>query len=385
MNILHVLGSIDTASGGPVRSVSGLSQALAHNGHSSTILGAVSVVSGGSATIDSAQVTRLSASPLSRFWAGHSLLAKGPITDLVASADVVHIHGLWHYPGYVAARQAKHLGRPTLISPRGSLQSWGLAQGYLKKSVYARVLQRPFMENASACHALTDVERSEIEAFGIPNARIRVCPNGVGCPPLDGADGRPFRGAFPQVDGKRFILFVGRIHPKKGVDLLLQAFLTSAHHLPEDIVLVLAGPDEAGLVKDLRRQAEQRGLQHRVLFTGLLDDALTFSAMRAASFLVHPSYSEGLSRVSLEALAAGLPMVATKACNLEGIDGEIGVLVDPSQQDIARALVELGRDASQEELDQMSAKARTKAESTFSWNRIAHTMESIYSAAVHPP
>lgn len=381
MKILHVLSTLDASSGGPVRSVRGLSQSLTERGHISTVLAASPPPNATPLHMDAASISALNPSPLSALWKGHSFDGERKIAHLAAENDLIHIHSLWHYPGYAAAQQARKYETPTLISPRGTLQGWSLRQKRLKKAIYTHFIQRRLMSAASACHALTDTERSELEAFGV-HSRIRVCPNGVTCPPLSPNDGRLFRSEFSQLGDSPFILFLGRLHPKKGVDLLLRAFLAVVRDLPEGTALVLAGPDDSGLVQQLQRQAQQSGFADRVFFTGLLDDTLKFSAMRAARFLVHPSHSEGLSLVSLEALAAGLPMVVSKRCNLDDVHGRIGLVVEPSQDELRSALLKLGRDTSDSRLQQMAVKARAEAESTYAWDKIACSMENIYGELV---
>lgn len=232
--------------------------------------------------------------------------------NLVKSVDGVHIHGLWEQSTAIAAPAARAFQKPYILSAHGMLERWALANKRWKKQMYAALFERANVQGAACLHALTHAEAEDYRRFGA-TCPVAVIPNGVTIPlALDPA---PFLEMFPSLYGKRILLFLGRIHFKKGLDLLVQAWSEVASIYPE-AHLVLAGPDFEGTRVTLEKLVQEKGLTQSILFTGMLRNELKWSALAAAEGFVLPSYSEGLSVSVLEAMGTGLPVIITEQCNL---------------------------------------------------------------------
>lgn len=233
---------------------------------------------------------------------------------LVREADALHIHGLWEQSTRTACKLARQAGKPYVLSAHGMLEPWALAAKRLKKQIYAALIERANVSGAACLHALTPAEAEQYRQFGA-RGPIAVVPNAVHVP--EHLDPAPFLERFPALAGRRLVLFLSRLHPKKGLDLLLEAW---AHLAPQhaDAHLVIAGPDD-GMEAPLKQQAAQRGVAAHITFTGMLAGSLKWSALAAAEVYVLPSYSEGLSMALLEAMGAGVPVIATRACNMPEI------------------------------------------------------------------
>ena len=255
--------------------------------------------------------------------------------ELVHAAEGLHIHGLWETSTAVACRAARKAGRPYILSAHGMLEPWALQSKGLKKNLYAALLERTNVDQATCLHALTGAEAQQYRSFGA-SGPIAVIPNAVEVPPSLSPEN--FLNAFPKLRGKRLILFLGRLHPKKGLNLLAEAWLRVCREYP-DAVLVLAGPDSEGTRAKVEPQLHSPGQEQNVVFTGMLDAGLKWSALAAAECFVLPSFSEGLSVGVLEALGAGLPVVVTRACNMPEVTRfHAGCEIEPDTDELTAAL-----------------------------------------------
>ena len=167
----------------------------------------------------------------------------------------VHIHGLWEQSTLIAARTARAKGIPYLVSAHGMLEPWALANKRVKKLVYAALFERSNIERAACLHALTQAEARHFIRFGAQSP-IAVIPNGVDIPTEQ--DPTLFFRRYPEAVGSRILLFLARLHPKKGLDLLVESWSQLAREWP-DAHLVIAGPDSEDTQARLERILEQRG------------------------------------------------------------------------------------------------------------------------------
>ena len=293
---------------------------------------------------------------------------------LLESVDGVHIHGLWEQSTLVAARSARQRRIPYLVSAHGMLEPWALRNKRLKKLVYAALLERANLEGASCLHALTHAEAAEYRRFGCTSP-IAVIPNGVRLPEV--VTPERFLAQYPALKGKRVVLFLGRIHFKKGLDLLVQAWTKINSRFP-DAHLVLAGPDFEGTRARITAMVEAEGLGSHVLFTGMLRDDLKWSALAAAECFVLPSYSEGLSVSVLEAMGLGRPVIVSDHCNLPEVASLGAGWVIPAEVAPLEAALEALLENTPRTNAAIGAKGSDFVRRNYNWAVVGRQMNEVY-------
>lgn len=372
---LHVLAHLDPAFGGLSAAVPELVAALNQSEQcTSEIAAFCSAGEVWPVLPDGVAATRW---PLSRAsWVRDQAMRRS-FRDLVARCDGVHIHGLWEQSTLVAARVARAQGKPYVLSAHGMLDTWALRNKALKKAVYAALLERRHVAAASGLHALTRAEANDYRSFlqASDPPLIAVIPNGVRIPPRHNPE--PFLAAFPGLRRRRLILFLGRIHFKKGVDTLIRAWATLAESHP-DAHLVLAGPDFEGTRLRSESLVTELHLAARVTFTGMLRSDLKWSALAAAGVFVLPSLSEGFSVSVLEAMGTGLPVIVTPDCHLDEVsDTDSGWITQSEVEPLASSL-EKFLSNSAESNHSMGSRGRELVRQRFTWSSVAQTMAALY-------
>ena len=269
----------------------------------------------------------------------------GEIRRLVADADIVLISGHWTVLNALVFWACRRLGKPYLFCPAGALQPFG--RSLFIKRLYERLVGRNLAQSAAACVAVTEAERTEFSAYGVSDDRIEVIPNGID------PDGYQLENPDEEVagfhqaagtGGARYVLFLGRLNPIKGPDLLIDAFCRLDSGL-SDIHLVMAGPD-GGLLTQLKEAVAAGGVASRVHFIGYIGGAEKVAALHGASLLVIPSRREAMSIVVLEGGVCRCPVLFTDTCGLDDIAGQgAGEMVPVSSTALAGALSRLLRDA----------------------------------------
>jgi len=245
---------------------------------------------------------------------------------LVADADVIHVTGHWSVLGAMVCLIALKLGRPYVYCPAGSLRIFG--RSAILKRVYNWTVGERIVRGAARCLAVTNLEREQFTEYGVDASRVELLPNGVHYSAQATVNPRAFRETYGLEDGQ-IILFLGRLSPIKGPDLLLAAFAKIAEKLG-GAHLVFAGPD-GELSGQLRDSVMAAGLSGRVSFTGFLAGQEKQDALAAASLLVVPSRQEAMSLVALEAGLCGTPVLLTDQCGfdeVQALDGGRVVAVD---------------------------------------------------------
>lgn len=237
------------------------------------------------------------------------------IEAAVAGADVIHLHGVWEQVQHLGARIAHRHGVPYLLSPHGMLDPYNLRSKYLKKRLYRLWRLQKDLNQAAAVHCTTRTEadlaapllqRTEplVESLGVDLREFQNLPTPG-----------TFRQRFGLTDNQRIVLFLSRIHAKKGLDVLVPAFAKAA---VEDTVLVIAGPDDGGHQAVIEKLVAQHGLQGRVHFPGMLYGRQRIEAMVDAEVFALSSYQENFGIVVVESLASGTPVLISDQVNLHG-------------------------------------------------------------------
>jgi glycosyltransferase involved in cell wall biosynthesis len=314
VRVLHVTSSLDPRAGGTTTALSALAHAQMDAGLT------VTLASTFAADFKPDVVERLRAlgmdvhlvGPNRRQLAYHPGIARmlGP---LIESADIVHVHALWEEIQHRASRLARRFNRPYLFTPHGMLDPWSLSQRRLKKQIYMAVRLRRDLVRASALHFADERERDLAAALKLSTPAL-VEKHIIDLSEFQTLPPRgQFRARHPQLADRPIILFLSRLHPKKGLDLLIPAFAKLKH---KDARLVLAGPAEPQYQKQLTGLAQAHGILDRVLFTGMLYGTDRVAAMADADVFILPSRQENFGIVVIEALASGTPVVISDQVNI---------------------------------------------------------------------
>jgi len=293
-------------------------------------------------------------------------------------ADVVHSHGLWMHPGIEARRLARRSRAALVVSPHGMLEPWAIRRSRLRKLAAAWLFERSNVRSAGCVHALCRQEAAGIRAFS-PRSAIAVVPNGVDLRDWAAMPGREaIAERFPEVNGRRRALFLSRIHPKKGLAHLLEAWARLGR-LSDGWVLVVSGPDEGGHLRHIESLAESLGISRSVVFTGPLYGQAKLEALAGADVFVLPSFSEGFSIAVLEAAACRLPVLLTAQCNFPELAAAGGAVeVEPTAEGTLRGLRLLAGMTDAQRME-MGANGRTLVEFHYTWDAIATKMVDVYS------
>lgn len=261
----------------------------------------------------------------------------GWLLQHVQEYDVVHTHCLFMPIASIANWICRLRRVPFVMTPHGMLEPWALSQKAWKKRLYYTLIEQPALKAAKAIHVLTSVEAEQVRSLGFDQAI--VVPNGIHRHEFESLpDPNLFYQQFPHTRGKVLILFLGRLDPKKGLDLLAPAFASVYEQFPQTH-LVIAGPDMIGYLPTVQGFFADLNLADQVTFTGMLSGERKLAALAAANFYVCPSYSEGFSMSVLEGMAAGLPCVITEGCNFAEA-AEVSQVVEATSDAIANALIQ---------------------------------------------
>jgi len=282
----------------------------------------------------------------------------------VRGYDLVHLHGLWNRAVWSAAREARRAGIPYVLSPRGMLQRSARAHRGWRKRAAWMLLDSRIASGAALLHATSEHEREALLALR-GRAPVVLIPNGVDLgPPRQHSPTTPL------------IVFVGRVHPIKRVDLLIDAF-ASLRECVHDVKLAIAGPDESGLKNVLAERAGRHA--EAVSWMGEIDEAQRHALLARASALVMCSDSESFGMSVLEAMAAAVPVVVTKTCPWPDVERhETGYWVDQTSAAMCDALLRILQNP--DSALQMGQRGRALAERTYRWDAIARMFVTQYRA-----
>jgi len=317
MRLLNVIRSVDPVHGGPAEGLRQSVMASRLLGHSEEV---VTLDAPGAACVRDFPVTTFALGPAS----GNFGFAAALVPWLKANVegyDAVVVHGLWQYQSLAVWRALRGGPVPYFVYPHGMLDPW-FRQAYplkhFKKSIYWSLIERRVLRDAGAV-LFTASEEARLAMHTFTPCEINPAVVGYGVALADAArqvSADVFFQAWPETRGRRIVLFLGRLHPKKGGDLLIDAFAKVLESQPLSH-LVMAGPDDgAGTRAALQAQAARLGMGDRVTFTGMLSGDLKWSALQAAEVFVLPSHQENFGIAVVEALAMGVPVLISDKVNI---------------------------------------------------------------------
>jgi len=376
VRVLHVIPSLDPESGGPARSIPFGCAALARAGAETTLYaflrpGALTTLDGR----DWPFTTRLF-SPL-------PFTNQVPTLDFITEfrraihrADLVHLYSVWNPLVSLCAFLCRQKKVPYVLSPRGMLQSGALARRRLLKRVIFNAWDHRTIRGASACHFLTEGEAADSRTLCGSTPSI-VVPSGVEEDEVARADANRFFDRHPDLKSRPIMLFMGRLHEVKRLDLQLAALISLKDRFP-DLAWVLAGSDD-GAWDGISRAAEAAGMAGRVKWIGFEGGPGRFDALAAARVFVLTSRHEAHSMAMNEALACGVPVVLADTVRFDAVQKHgAGLSVPAEPGAIATAIAGILNDA--RKAQQMGEAGRALARSELTWTRFAERMMLAYEA-----
>ena len=295
------------------------------------------------------------------------------IRQLVHNADIVHLMGHWTLLNALVYREARRQAKPYVVCPAGALPIYGRSRRL--KNTYNLLAGRPCMQNADACVAVARNEMEHFATYGVAPERVTLIPNGVDPAEFASVDDAGFRRKFGLSDAP-FILFLGRLDPIKGPDLLLDAFARVASAIA-DLQIVFAGPD-GGMQGTLESSAHHYGVAERTHFIGPIRGADKSHACHAACLLAISSRQEAMSIVVLEAGICGTPVLITDRCGFDELAASGGGMVVPASADgLEEGLREMLD--TQSRLPGMGARLREFTHEHFLWEKIVGRYLQLFS------
>jgi poly(glycerol-phosphate) alpha-glucosyltransferase len=316
------------------------------------------------------------------------------------NSDLLHTHGIWQWPSAAVHAWHRKTHRPYLVSPHGMLDSWALANSRWKKRIAAALYESAQLRDAACIHALCQSEADSIRAYGLNNP-VCIIPNGIELPieesgGLKAEDRRSGEG--------KILLFLGRLHPKKGLVNALRAWKQVLHSTSKiqhstihEWQFVLAGWDQGGHEAELKRLCDEIGLAYAecpaseflnlppdsrplppVTFVGPAFGDTKDALLRSADAFILPSFSEGLPMSVLEAWSYQLPVLMTDHCNLpEGFANDAALRISTDVESIVEGLHQLLQ-SSILDLQSIGRNGRSLVERQFTWPQVAIQMKEVY-------
>lgn len=382
MNILHVIRSADPKEGGPIEGILQRGQRLVELGHKVTV---VALDGPNPAYADGFPLNLVSLGPGQGIY-GHCADLAPWLAAHADEYDFISGHGIWQQGVAAMGPGLKNSRTPYVVWTHGMLDPWFDENKLkrLKKMIYWPRFLAPVLERAHAVMFTTEEERRLAENRFRPY-RFRQQVVAYGTRGIVG-DADAMRAAFlqefPELQGKRVLLFLSRVHPKKGCDLLVRAFGEVYGQNP-DVMLVVAGPDQVNWIETLRSEAQAAGVADRIVWPGMLKGDRKWGAFAAAEAFVLPSHQENFGIVVAEALSAGKPTLISDKVNIwrEVIAAKAGV-VAPDTQAGATQLLREWEGLGAEGREAMSQRARPCFEEHFSVEGSVRDFLAVAEAAI---
>jgi glycosyltransferase involved in cell wall biosynthesis len=379
LRILHVIPSLTEEQGGTSACVAGLARFQAQGGHRVTILSTDQGARRGEKPIElngTVEVLRLPVRGPDR--RAFSPQFRGEVRRQLGEHDVVHVHSVFNYPVHAALQEARASGMPTVLSTHGMLHRYSLRRSRWKKRLYLFGWGPMIRSAKKAWHYTSQDEASQSWPWD-ESPRFVLPP--VGIEPseflIDRNEARAsVSRAWPEIGDAPYVVFLGRLHPKKRPDLLVEAFLAGA---PRDFKLVVAGPDEAGLWPSIAdRFLHDSSAKQRVVRLGMITGQHKLQLLAAATLFALPSEHENFGITPLESLAVGTPVLLSPHVDLghEAVDAGVGFAAPAEAAAWRTRLSELlSRPA---DLESLRDQARRWAVESFGWGGIAQAFVERY-------
>lgn len=375
MRFLHVIPTVDAHGGGPMEGVRQRGIRLIELGHQVDIV-----------TLDHPAASHVRDHPLNVHGLGpgtgrygfHPRL-KTWLRQHVGDYDLVVVNGIWQYHSLATWRACREARRPYVVFTHGMLDPWfkhTYPLKHIKKWLYWPWGDYRVLRDAAAVLFTSDEERRLArESFWLYEAREQVVPYGTRPPPADDALlARRFLEAHPELAGKRLVLYLSRLHEKKGLDLLIEAFGDVALRHP-GVHLAIGGTGDPALVKQLKAMAQHHSVAHRIHWLGMLQDDMKWGALHAADTFVLPSHQENFGIAVAEALGCGLPVLISNKVNIwREVAGAGAGLVEDDSVEGTKRLLQGFLNMNADDRHAMAAAARNLFDTRYSVDAMAESL-----------
>lgn len=299
--------------------------------------------------------------------------------ESLSQYDLVHFYGIYDFLGPAVSHFCRRAGIPYVIEPMGMYRP--IDRSFRLKRVWHRTLGKSYVGHAAKIVATSEMEQQDLSAEGVPAEKIIIRYNGVEVDRSGALSRGSFRAKWAIPPNDTLIFFLSRLIPRKGADILIQAFSQAC---PQDGTLVIAGPEgETGYVNHLKKCAEEKCVASRVLFTGPLYDAEKAAAYADSDIFVLASYYENFANVVAEAVACNIPVVVSNMCGIHSlVDGRAGLVIPVDRESVATALTRLLTD---KVLYARLKNGCRQVASELTWGTISGQMENHYLQVLASP
>lgn len=376
MKVLHVIPSLATSYGGPSLALINIKKALEMEGIK------VSIVT----TIDKGELAQEFSGSIHLFKKKFlkSYFYSSDLRDWVrknlSKYDLIHIHSLFSYPSTIAAYYARKYKVPFIIRPFGTLDRESMRHHSLRKILHFAFFDRENLNQASLIHCTSHSEQEEFQRFHL-KVKSQVIPLGI-IPEEYSTSRKDLESCYGIPEGKKVILFLSRIHPRKGLNLLMEA-LQILRGVRDDFIVLIAGSSQNHYMDKLKRMAKQKSLDKFIIWLGEVSGKKKMEVLHGSDLFVLPSYRESFGLVVIEAMASGLPVVISDRVAIHEVikNAMAGRVVFLSPIEIKEAINELLDD--HELRKKMGENGRRLVLDKFDIRRSAKTLASIYSSLIY--
>lgn len=376
MRILHVISSLDPRDGGPSTALAGLARAQKAAGLNVRILASHRSKD----DLSIAESLPVEGIPVKLIGPTHGKLRTHPklgeaIADALQIADIVHVHAIWEMIQAQSMRACRKQGIPYIVRPCGMLDPWSLRQNRYLKSVYYSVFLRDQLAGATRIHYTTRAEAFLASPLQIGTRKV-IAPNGIDFEAYQQTQSRLlFEEMHPSLKHNPYILFMGRIHEKKGLDYLIPAFASS--RMAGSHMLIIAGPIDLQYQKKLLKTISRSRISDRIFFTGMVDGPRKLALLQHADFMILPSRQENFGNVVVESLAAGTPVLLSDRVNLaeDVVPARVGRAIYLTLEGLRRSLNDLADDPNWKQSVSLDCRAFARR---YDWSIIARKWVRMY-------
>ncbi len=377
MKILHIVAGIWEHTGGPAEVIPQLCEALVQKNYEVTLLSIDGPHSEAARHCSANGVEFLSFPAISFLPVRYSPEMNSYLRTNIHKFDIVHNHGHWLHPNWLALKHAKRHNKPLVTTPHGTLVPGMLSRSKIKKWFSWHLFDRWIIQYANIIHSLSAVENQEMSAkIGSSVGKIRIIPNGAEIWDLPSPNNLLKK--FPKLEHKKIILFLSRVHPIKGVVDLLETWKLICRGY-SDWHLLIVGPIEKEIEVFLNKTLEDQNLQDATTLTGPIYGVERLEAFAVADGFTLPSYGEGLPTAILEALSCRIPVVCTDECNFFEAEKAGAAFSGPAGKDMLLFNLEKLMNMTDSTRAQMGEKGQWLIKEKYSWKSIAEKWVQIYS------